>query len=231
MLEILDDLLGYVKQAQDQREILIRQGTQAYFQRQRIIELLEQIAPNKNRVIGLIGSHSMPVIRQENLMARIVMLKKSAISNHPRRAFRMGDAAPAAFGMIDNQDSTVTVSGINSDTPPVISDLSAVATLGTPVSSDPTMVTADAPQGMTFMEHALAVGSPSVAVTATWNDGSLGPFEYTDNLTITAPPPPPQGPVTGLVVTHGAPTVRPAVPAGGAGPAPGAQRANPFSTG
>src|ERR1017187_9891909 len=229
MLEILDDILGYIKQAQDERETLIEQGIVASSERRaairrldRIVELLEQIAPNKNRVTGLIASHSMPVIRQENLMARIVMLKKSAISNHPRRAFRMGDAAPAAFGMIDNQDSTVTVSGINSDTPPVIFDLSAVATLGTPVSSDPTMVTADAPVGMTFTEHALAVGSPNVAVTATWNDGSLGPFVYTDNLAITAPVAPPPGPVTGLVVTHGVPTIRPvAAPAPGTAPAPG----------
>jgi hypothetical protein len=134
---------------------------------------------------------------------KVKMLKKSKLTTKAKLHVE-GAPAPVSFAIIDNEDDTVTVSGV--DAAGDMIDISAVATLDTPVSSDPTMVTADAPVGMTFKEHAIVVGSPTVTVTATWNDGSLGPFSYTDNLTITAPPSP--GPVTGLVITHGTPVIR-----------------------
>lgn len=115
-------------------------------------------------------------------------------------------AGPIAdFQFVDNGDSTCTVSGVDAAGNP--SDISTVATLAPPpTSSDTTLVTVDAPSGMTFAMHAVGPlstpGSPVIiAVTATWNDGSLGPFTFDLPVDVVS------GGVTGIQVVPGTPTL------------------------
>jgi hypothetical protein len=113
---------------------------------------------------------------------------------------KVGDAALTSFAIMDNQDDTYTVSGVDAVGNPV--DISAVASLTPAPSSDNLAVlTVDAPAGMTFAVHALGpLGVANVLATATWTDGSLGPFAFTLPTTVTA------GPAGGVVITPGVPT-------------------------
>lgn len=226
LMETLRDLLGFTKQANLQRELIIRQNNLIIFVLSQLAEdtdtlgkLLAEIAEQRAKIVGLVGTHTPPVqsannqTQQENKKMSVKMIKKSQLkkgaANVRPKLHRPGDAAPSNFLIMDNEDTTCTVFGtdgtMDANGNPTQIDISQVATLGTPVSSDPSLVTADPPVGMTFAEHALAVGSPNVTVVATWNDDSVGPFTFIDNLVISAPVPPA---VTGLVVTHSAPTVR-----------------------
>lgn len=54
-------------------------------------------------------------------------------------------------------------------------DLSGIATL-TATSSDPSVLTVDAPVGMTAQCKAVKAGRVTISLVATWNDGSIGPF-------------------------------------------------------
>lgn len=54
-------------------------------------------------------------------------------------------------------------------------DLSSVATLAV-VSSDPSILTVDAPSGMTAQCKGVKAGHVALTVTATFTDGSIGPF-------------------------------------------------------
>jgi hypothetical protein len=106
------------------------------------------------------------------------------------------------FVFMDNQDDTCTVNGVDAAGNPV--DISSVATIAVN-SGDTTTVTVDPPTGMTFAMHATgkltASGSPClISVTATWNDGSVGPFSFTLPVDVVA------GPATGVVIIPGTPT-------------------------
>lgn len=114
-----------------------------------------------------------------------------------------GAPAPAAFELHVGDDGSVTIFGVNDQSNQV--DISGVATLGV-VSNNTSIVTVDTPVGMTFNEHAVAVGDAAVTCTATWNDGSIGPFSADDNLSVVANPP---GPVTGLSIQHNSVTPHP----------------------
>jgi hypothetical protein len=62
-------------------------------------------------------------------------------------------------------------------------DISNVATL-TVTTTDGT-VSVDPPVGMTCTVHGVKPGTATLTVTATWNDGSIGPFSIAVTATIT----------------------------------------------
>jgi hypothetical protein len=114
-------------------------------------------------------------------------------------------AKPSAvvdFQLVDNGDDTCTVWGV--DKAGNQADISSVATI-VASSSDTSIITVDPPAGVTFAMHATGKlstpGSPvSIAVTATWKDGSIGPFSFTLPVDVVA------GVTTGVVIVPGTPT-------------------------
>ncbi len=130
-------------------------------------------------------------------MANITKTTKAAGMKAAKKA-KAGDPVPD-YVLQDNQDGSFTINGADAQGATV--DISAVATLAV-TSSDDTIVSVDPPAGMNVACHALKPGSASLEVTATWNDGSVGPFTITVPVTSTA------GPATGLIVEFGVPTIR-----------------------
>ena len=133
---------------------------------------------------------------------KATFVKKSALKGAPAKA-KAG--AVVDFQIVDNGDTTCTVMGV--DAAGATLDISAIASLTpAPTSSDPTLVTVDAPAGMTFGMHAVKIsvpGSPvQVTATATWNDGSIGPFTFTLPVDVIA------GGATGITIVVGPVTVR-----------------------
>ncbi len=114
-------------------------------------------------------------------------------------AAKGGTPKKGDFAFQDNQDDTYTVSGVDAAGAPV--DISSVATIAA-TSDNAAVLTADPPTGMTGTVHGAAPGSANLTVTATWNDGSIGPFAITVPVAVTA------GPATGLKVDFGSPTIR-----------------------
>jgi len=111
-------------------------------------------------------------------------------------------AAVADFNLQDNGDDTCTVLGVDKAGNPV--DISQVATIAS-TSSDTSILTVDPPQGVTFAMHATGKlstpGTPvQVTVTATWKDGSVGPFTFTLPVDVVA------GPAAGVEIQPGTPT-------------------------
>src|SRR5437016_255731 len=108
------------------------------------------------------------------------------------------NTAVVAFNLQDNGDDTLSVFGVDAAGNQV--DISSVATLS--ISSDNTaLLTVDAPVGMTSAMHAVGpTGMCNLNATATWNDGSIGPFSFTLPINITS------GPAGSIVITPGTPT-------------------------
>jgi hypothetical protein len=111
------------------------------------------------------------------------------------------------FIIQDNQDSTCTVYGV--DSAGNQADISALATLTPPpTSSDTSKITVDAPQGMTFVMHAVAATDPgapvTISATATFNDGTTGPFTFDLPCDVNKSP----TAIGGIVIVPGTPTVR-----------------------
>lgn len=113
-------------------------------------------------------------------------------------------AGVTEFNLQDNGDNTFTVLGTNAAGNEL--DISGIASLQAS-SDNPAVITVDPPQGMTVGIHAPTSPAPqigqtaNVTLTATFNDGSVGPFTISLPGTITA------GPVTGVAVNLGTPTV------------------------
>lgn len=129
-------------------------------------------------------------------MAKWTLVKKSSMHASASK-MKAGDAAPMAFTIVDNGNQHFDVMGASAAGNPV--DISGVATLAA-VSSDPTLLSASV-SGMGFDVAAIGpVGDCSVDLTATWNDGSLGPFTASIAESITV------GPANQIVVTPGAVT-------------------------
>lgn len=130
----------------------------------------------------------------------VKMMKKSAIGNKSKAVPAAGP--PAALILLDNEDDTGTLMGETKGGNLV--DISAIATLTpAPSSADPTTVTVAPTTGMSFKVSAVGPVTPApipVTVTATWNDGSVGPFSIDIPVTVNA------GPVGGVAVTFGTPT-------------------------
>lgn len=129
--------------------------------------------------------------------------KKSAARGAPKPLAR-GAPPPSAFTLQDNADGTFTVLG--ADAAGNSLDISAVASI-TALSDNPAVVTVDTPAPMTLGVHAPTAPAPAigavanVTVTATWTDGSIGPFTFTFSETITA------GPAASILVVPGPVTV------------------------
>lgn len=129
---------------------------------------------------------------------KILPVKKSKPMN-----IKIGATPVVDFQFIDNGDDSCTVFGV--DGAGNQADISAVATLAV-TSSDTTVVTVDAPTGMTFVMHAVgkltAAGSPiQITAVATWNDGSLGPFSFSLPVDVVA------GAISGVTIVPGTPTM------------------------
>ncbi len=130
-------------------------------------------------------------------------LSKKAPGNKAVAPLKASAAAVIGFDLQDNGDLTFTVYGTDATGAQV--DISDVATL-TAMSSAPPVVTVDPPTGMSSAIHA-ATPAPApgatvvISLTATWNDGSIGPFTIDWPQTIVA------GGVTGITVKPGTPTV------------------------
>lgn len=158
---------------------------------------------NPNRIVGIGAVEHRPTPRPEQgerPMAKITQCKKSSgmKSNKPMKA---GDPPLANYLLQDNEDGSFTILGADAAGAQV--DISAVATLDPPPTSDNTAIlTVDPPSGMTVACHGVLPGQALVTVTATWGDGSVGPYVITVPVEVKA------GPVTGLAVTFGTPSIR-----------------------
>lgn len=128
---------------------------------------------------------------------KVSLTKKSPGMKAPAKMAK-GQPAPVAFNLLNNGDDTFTVLGV--DAAGNTLDISAVATLA--VSSDaPAILTVDQPVGMTSAMHAVGpLGTANITATATWNDGSIGPFSFTLPVTVQS------GGPTGIVIVPGTPT-------------------------
>jgi hypothetical protein len=119
------------------------------------------------------------------------LAKKGMMAATPAKAG--AKATGDLFTITDLGGGTLTVTGHDAAGAGGI-DLSGVATL-TVVSSDVSVLTIDPPSGMTATCHGVKPGQVTLTVTATWNDGSMGPFTIDVTASVT------QGPATGLDVT------------------------------
>ncbi len=128
-------------------------------------------------------------------MASCKLLKKSQGGMKAAR----GQAKAGDFSLLDNEDDTGTVNGVNAAGNPV--DISNVATI-TVTSDNPAVLSVDPPQGTTFKVHGATPGTCNLSIVATWNDGTVGPFTITEPMTVSA------GGPTGVKVDWGTPTVR-----------------------
>ncbi len=127
-------------------------------------------------------------------------LSKKSANKHAAGPMPKG-AVVTEFDLQDNGDNTLTLLGKSAAGNSA--DISAVATISPPSSSDNTaIITVDNPGGMVTGIHAVGpLGSANITITATWNDGSIGPF------TVTVPGTVKIGPVSGVVVDLGTPSV------------------------
>jgi hypothetical protein len=129
-------------------------------------------------------------------MPTVTLVKKSAA----KKTVAGLKAGPVVnFQLVDNGDDSCQVLGV--DAAGNTADISAVATIT--VSSDATnILTVDPPVGVTFAMHAVGpLGAANVTAVATWTDGSKGPFTFTLPVTVIA------GPVSGVQIVPGTPTV------------------------
>jgi hypothetical protein len=132
---------------------------------------------------------------------KVTLVKKSALRGAvPKKTGTIVD-----FQIQDNQNDSCTVIGVDGAGNQVAlpSTVSIVVT-----SSDPTTITVAAPVGTTFVMTATGKltipGTPTnLTVTATWSDGSAGPYTYILPVDVIA------GPVGGIVIVPGTPTINP----------------------
>ncbi len=134
-------------------------------------------------------------------------VKKSAMKQRaPLKSHAPGDPALASLQLTDNEDNTLTINGVNKAGE--VLDLSATYTLTpAPTSSDPSIVSVDAPVGMTIPFHGLKVGTATITATATQNAGvtpAAGPVVSDTPIVCTADPN-----AVGIIATPGVPVPRP----------------------
>lgn len=130
--------------------------------------------------------------------------KKAMMAGKTPAKAAKGDPLSTDFSIIDNGDQTFTVLGTTIAGNKV--DISGVAKLDA-VSDDTSVVTLDVPLPMVFGVH-VPVPAPVIGavakchVTATWGDGSVGPYTFDFTETIVAGPISGVVPVPGPVTTH-----------------------------
>lgn len=133
-------------------------------------------------------------------MAKIkkVSMRKSAktfASKSPSKADKFG--AEGELTLLDHEDGSYTVLGVTLGGNEV--DISGVATLEV-VSDNESVISIHEITGMFVKTHAAGQGSCKLVNTATWNDGSIGPFVFDLPGTVTL------GPAAGLKVKLDPPT-------------------------
>ncbi len=121
-------------------------------------------------------------------------------------------AVLSAVNINDNQDDSFTVHGVDANGS--VLDISALATI-TASSDNTALMTVDAPVGVTSTVHGVVpspapadgtvLGVANLVIVATWNDGSVGPFNISVPVTLTYSASAP----TGIVVDFGTPVIRP----------------------
>ncbi len=162
---------------------------------------VEEIASVEFEIpVGINVVPGVPTVHKESVMpkASVKLTKKSS----SKLAAKGAKADPGVFNLQDNGDDTFTVTGVDAAGNAV--DISTTATM-TATSDAPLVVTVDAPTGLTSAIHA-AVPAPAVGATAnitlvvTMTDGS-GVFSVVWPQSIIA------GPVSGIIVTPGVPSV------------------------
>jgi hypothetical protein len=163
------------------------------------------------KAVGIDAVFAPPTTRpipheKESTMASVKCIKASSVTRKsaaPAGAAKP-KAAPGVFVLLDNEDDTFTVMGVDAGGNQV--DISTVATLT--VSSDaPTILTVSPPVGMTSAVQAVGpTGAANVICVATWNDASIGPFTLNQPITVSGTA------ATGLVVNFGTPTIVPPTP-------------------
>lgn len=168
-----------------------------------IITALQSIANSLRQLVSYVVSmpegisvvFSKPQPKEDSMVVpKITPVVKSAA-----KPVSSKKAAPAVFTMLDNEDDSFTVMGVDAGGNPV--DISSVATL-TVTSDTPTIATVSSPVGMTSEVTAVGpTGSLNLICVATWNNGSIGPFTITQPVTISG------GPAVGLTVEFETPTV------------------------
>jgi hypothetical protein len=134
-------------------------------------------------------------------MASIKLVKASKGMKPAAKA--AAGAVISDFVLVDNQNSTCTVFGVDAAGNQV--DISALATLSpAPTSGDTTIITVAAPTGMTFNMTATGKlstpGTPvQITATATFNSGTPGPFSFSLPCDVIA------GAAAGVVIVPGTP--------------------------
>ncbi len=182
----------------------------------KIVALLTKIAQDvaailkaleKPPVVGIEINPGTPATKQGDSDMGVVQVRLSKNPNAVKKAaLHAKGSLISSFVMFDNDDDTFTVSGVDAAGNPV--DISAVASLTpAPTSDNPSVLTVGPPVGMTFPVAAAGpLGVANVTATATWGDGSLGPFAFTLPVTIQA------GAAGGIEIIPGTPSVIQVVP-------------------
>lgn len=159
--------------------------------------------------VGIVPTPGKPVTRKESSMPKKPALSTTVAKKPvgaPPSAAKMAKAAAdltsGSYVIVDNQDNTITITGVDANGAGGI-DLSAVSDLTPPpVSDNPSVLTVDAPSGMTFGIHPASDGTANIAITDTYKDGS-NIFTFTLAVTVQARK------VVGIIATPGTPTTRP----------------------
>ena len=149
------------------------------------------------------GIEVIPGTPDERIDAMTVKTVKKSVQNIPTGKTAKAKKAIGDFLIVDNEDSTCTVQGVDASGAPV--DISGLATLVVS-SSDPLPISVDTPSRMTFGMHALKPSVPGTPVqitaTVTFTAGGIGPFTAVLPCDVNA------GPATGLIIVPGTPAIR-----------------------
>lgn len=108
---------------------------------------------------------------------------------------KAGDAPPVEIQLLEDTAGGLTVFGTTAGGKQA--DLSSVATI-TATSSDPTTLEVGAVSGAHVAYAGKKPGTADLVLVATWNDGSIGPFQLTVHATMAQDP---NNQITGIGVT------------------------------
>lgn len=168
-------------------------------------QLIAMFAANPAAAVALQATFNPPTVRKESVM-QFKLFKKSAL---PKKAMAAHPKATAVtgVGLLDNEDDTFTVTGIDAQGFPT--DISALVTL-TDSSDAPTVFTVDPPVGMGSTVHGLTPGSGNLLIAATYIPvAAPGTTPPPLNLSVPTTISHKAGPATGLSATFGTPVARP----------------------
>jgi hypothetical protein len=130
--------------------------------------LLQFLCPNK--IVGITVKEN-PLTQK----AQCKIIKKSTTGQKAAQ-YGLKALSVGTFNLLDNGSGVFTTMGVDQSGNQV--DISSVATEA--VESDNSAVTVSPPAGMavTITAPATGTGTANLTFTATWNDGSVGPFTF-----------------------------------------------------